>query len=180
MNTSTKILTSIILGTSLLGLIGCSASVNIDGRGVRSNDRVDHSDIAAVLDDWHHAAAVGELEPYINSMTKGAIFLGTDAEERWTRGELKAYAEKYFGDGEGWVYVPRDRYIRTSAYGDVAWVDELLDNEKYGVLRGTAVLRQIGDEWRIAHYSLTFLVPNDRAKEVVEIIRGGGSMDSGG
>lgn len=187
MNPLKRTLTSLLFGSVLLLAFGCSANVNLnttDDRALKGGtdgprSRAVHVDIAAVLDQWHHAAAVGELEPYINSMTEGAIFLGTDAEERWTRAQLKSYAEKYFGDGEGWVYTPRDRYIRTNAYGDVAWVDEVLDNEKYGVLRGTAVLRQNGDDWRIAHYSLTFLVPNDLAKDVVEVIRAG-SMDSGG
>ncbi|MBO6514480.1 MAG: nuclear transport factor 2 family protein [Phycisphaerales bacterium] len=183
-----RILSFALLSMCVVHLSACSASVNVNSTHDRLRDggtdgprsRAVHVDIAEVLDDWHHAAAVGELEPYIGAMTEGAIFLGTDSSERWTRDELQAYAEKYFGDGEGWVYVPRDRYIRTNAYGDVAWVDEILDNEKYGEFRGTAVLRQNGDEWRIAHYSLTFLVPNDRAKDVVDLIRGGGSMDSGG
>ena len=67
----------------------------------------------------------------------------------------------------------RDRHIQTNAYGDVAWVDEILDHDSYGQLRGTAVLRRNGDEWRIAHYSLSFLVPNAVVSEVVEVIEGG-------
>lgn len=160
---------ALIAGLALMS--GCSASVNIDGDSTTSYSRVDHTSIGAVLDGWHQAAADGELKPYIESMTEGAIFLGTDESERWTRNELQAYAEQYFGDGEGWVYVPRDRFVRTNAFGDIAWVDEVLDNDKYGVLRGTAVMKRNGDEWNIAHYSLTFLVPNDSAQAVVQTIK---------
>ncbi|MFK7760496.1 MAG: nuclear transport factor 2 family protein [Phycisphaerales bacterium] len=169
-----------LLAFPILTQLGCSASINIDGDSATSYSRVDHSSIDAVLDGWHQAAAAGELKPYIESMTEGSVFMGTDVSERWTRDELQGYAEQYFGDGEGWVYVPRDRHIRTNAFGDIAWIDEVLDNEKYGVLRGTGVLKRNGDVWKIAHYSLTFLVPNESAKDVVEVIRGGGSMDSGG
>lgn len=170
----------VVVAVVFVNLLGCSASINIDGDASPSGKRVSHSEIGVVLDEWHQAAADGELERYIHLMTEGAVFMGTDESERWTRDELEAYAEPHFGDGEGWVYVPRDRYVRTNAFGDIAWVDEVLDNEKYGVLRGTAVLKQNGDVWKIAHYSLTFLVPNDSAKDVVKVIRGGGSMDGGG
>lgn len=163
---------TVLVAVSSLWGVGCSASINVDAHDTSSSySRTDHSDIGAVLDQWHQAAADGELEPYINSMTKGAIFLGTDESERWTRDQLQAYAEQYFDDGEGWVYTPRDRHIRTNAFGNVAWVDETLDNAKYGVLRGTAVLQSNGDDWRIAHYSLTFLVPNESAKAVVQTIK---------
>ncbi|MBL4809014.1 MAG: nuclear transport factor 2 family protein [Phycisphaerales bacterium] len=141
---------------------------------------IDHSDIGAVLDYWHLAASEGDMDRYFGSMTQGAVFLGTDAAERWTRQEFRAFAEPYFADGHGWTYVARERFVRTNAYGDVAWVDEILDHDSYGILRGTAVLRKNGEEWRIAHYSLSFLVPNDVAGEVVEVIQRSGSMDSGG
>jgi len=142
--------------------------------------KINHSDIDTLLDNWHHAAAVGDLDTYIHSMTEGSIFMGTDESERWTRDQLQAYAEKHFVDGSGWTYTPRDRFVSTNAYGDVAWVDETLDNTKYGILRGTAVLRKNGDDWRIAHYSLTFLIPNDAAGSIVDLIESSGSTDSGG
>jgi len=131
---------------------------------------IDHSDIEAVLDAWHHDASIGDLEDYIGLMTEGAVFMGTDANERWTRKEFREFAAPHFADGHGWTYHPRNRYIRTNAYGDVAWIDEILDHDSYGVLRGTAVMRQNGDYWRIAHYSLTFLIPNEVVGEVIEVI----------
>jgi len=141
---------------------------------------MNRSDIDAVLDDWHLAASEGNMDRYFDAMTEGAVFLGTDATERWTREEFRVFAGPHFADGHGWTYHPRDRFIKTNAYGDVAWIDEILDHDSYGVLRGTAVLRRNGEDWRIAHYSLTFLVPNDVSKGVVDVIERGGSMDSGG
>ena len=46
------------------------------------------------------------------------------------------------------------------------WFDEILFNEKLGYCRGTGVVKLIDNEWKIAHYSLTMLVPNEIAAEV--------------
>ena len=50
-------------------------------------------------------------------------------------------------------------------------LDEALWNDKYGESRGTGALRREDGEWRIAHYSLTFPIPNDLAAEVTARIR---------
>ena len=81
------------------------------------------------------------------------------------------YAREPFADGHGWTYTPTDRHIRFSSDFSTAWVDEILTHEKYGTLRGTAVLQIIDHEYLIEHYSLTFLVPNEIAGEVVETIK---------
>tara|TARA_R110002096_G_scaffold173781_5_gene348579 strand:+ start:231945 stop:232499 length:555 start_codon:yes stop_codon:yes gene_type:complete len=168
----------------VLGFGGCATTEESDGENtfMGSGGPLSGSDVGVVLDEWHHAASVGDLERYIGLMTEGAVFMGTDAHERWTRKEFRAYAEPHFADGHGWTYVARDRNVQMNAYGDVAWVDEILDHETYGQLRGTAVLRQNGDIWRIGFYSLTFIVPNDAVADVLEVIRKdeGGGMDSGG
>ena len=39
-------------------------------------------------------------------------------------------------------------------------------NEKLGYFRGTGVVQLINDEWKIAHYALTMLVPNSIAADV--------------
>jgi hypothetical protein len=46
------------------------------------------------------------------------------------------------------------------------WFDEILFNEKLGHCRGTGIVKLIDNEWKIAHYSLTMLVPNEIATEV--------------
>jgi len=50
--------------------------------------------------------------------------------------------------------------------------DEKLRNERYGEVRGTGVLRRTDAGWKIAHYSMTFLVPNERTPAVVLAISG--------
>jgi hypothetical protein len=139
-----------------------------------------HSDDAVYLlfDEWHHAAATGDFDAYFGRMTPDAVFLGTDRTERWTRDEFEAFAKPYFngpttyGDG-AWTYEPRRRAIAYNPERDTAWIDEDLWNEKYGWCRGTgvAIRNDRNHSWRIAHYSLTFLVPNEVAQPVIGQIR---------
>ena len=131
---------------------------------------VNQQRVATVLSGWHLAAAHGLFDAYFDAMTDDAVFLGTDASERWTKSEFMGYAREPFADGHGWEYKAIEQHIELSDDHQVAWVDELLKNEKYGILRGTGVLVRADGHWKIAQYSLTFLIPNEIAGEVVELI----------
>ena len=128
------------------------------------------STVALTLDLWHSAANEGNFDRYFDSMTDDSIFLGTDATERWTKSQFMDYAREPFADGHGWTYTPSQRHITIPSDAQTAWSDELLTHDRYGLLRGTSVLVNIDNEWKIAQYNLTFLVPNPIAKEVVELI----------
>lgn len=132
--------------------------------------RVERGSVGMVLDAWHGDASAGNFDAYFDAMSEDSVFLGTDASERWGKQEFMEYAREPFGDGSGWIYVPGERFVAFDDDRTTAWVDEVLTNAKYGTLRGTAVLRKVGGDWKIAHYSLTFLVPNDKAAGVVEVI----------
>lgn len=133
----------------------------------------DSKSIAATLDAFHAAASKADFEGYFSLFAPGGVFLGTDATERWTVEEFKAYAKARFDTGTGWTYTPvaGKRYIAIADDGRTAWFDELLDNAKYGMCRGSGALRKIGDDWRIAQYNLTFMIPNDVANDVVALIK---------
>ncbi len=127
--------------------------------------------VAAVLDDFHDAASEGDGERYFSHFAPDAVFFGTDATERWTLSEFRAYALKRFEQGTSWTYHPRARHVFLAADGDTAWFDEVLVNEKYGQCRGTGVLVRLDGQWRIAQYNLTIPIPNEIALDVVEMIR---------
>lgn len=128
-------------------------------------------EVAAVLDDWHRAAAAADGARYFGHMAEECVYLGTDASERWSLPAFRAFCEPYFARGVGWTYTPRERHVALA--DDLAWFDERLWNDKYGECRGTGVLRRSGGRWKLVHYSLTFPVPNELAARVVELIRGG-------
>ena len=111
---------------------------------------------------------------YFALFTPDARFIGTDATERWSLTEFRAFAEPIFARGRGWTYIPRDRVITVAPIDCrcIAWFDEELDNAGYGQTRGSGVLRLTDDGWKIEQYVLSFAVPNDKASAVVEAIRG--------
>ena len=117
-----------------------------------------------LLDGLHRDAHEGNFQTYFARYIPDAIFLGTDKTERWTIEEFKTYAKPVFADGHGWTYRVIER--NWEGGGDVRWFDEILFNEKLGYCRGTGVVKLIDNEWKIAHYSLTMLVPNEIAAEV--------------
>ncbi len=120
--------------------------------------------IDALIDGLHQDAHEGNFQTYFDRYTPDAVFLGTDKSERWTIDQFKVYAEPAFEDGHGWTYSVKER--NWEGEGTTRWFDEVLLNEKLGHCRGTGVVEFIDGEWKIAHYALTMLVPNDIAAEV--------------
>lgn len=139
-----------------------------DSIGISARRGADEA--TATLDRMHQAAANADSATYFAQFSDNARFIGTDASEHWDIPAFKAYAEPYFARGKGWSYRPHDRTLIIS--GDFAWFDEQLDNDSYGALRGSGLLRRIGpgEIWKIEQYVLSFTVPNDKAEAVVTAI----------
>jgi hypothetical protein len=129
--------------------------------------------VSGVLDALHHNASVADEGAYFALFAPEGVFLGTDATERWTVPEFRAYAHPVFQQGRGWTYVlrPGTRHIEFALDGTVAWFDEILDNANYGETRGTGVLRRVDGTWKIAQYHRTIPVPNALADTLVLMIR---------
>ncbi|GAC21744.1 nuclear transport factor 2 family protein [Paraglaciecola arctica] len=127
--------------------------------------------ISLTLDDFHQAASDANQQQYFDLLSDKAVFIGTDATERWDKNTFKAFAKPYFDKGQGWTYIPRNRHVTLSASGQVAWFDELLDSQSYGECRGTGVLELTENGWKISQYHLTIPLPNGLAKDVVKQIQ---------
>jgi pimeloyl-ACP methyl ester carboxylesterase len=147
-------------------------------------------DAALIVDAMHAAASKADFDGYFALFAPDAVFIGTDATERWTVEQFKAYAKPVFAKGQGkggWTYVPRSgsRHFTVipGAKGEedatAVFFDELLDNESYGTTRGTGVIRKVttgeGEkaktEWKIAQYSLSIPIPNPIAKRVAVMVK---------
>jgi len=126
-------------------------------------------DVARVLDELHDAASKAQFDRYFALFAPDAVFIGTDASERWTLEQFKAYTKPIFAKGKGWTYTPTQRHIAID--GDFAWFDELPVNAKYGTCRGSGVLRRTGGTWRIVQYNLSVPIPNDLLPKVADEIR---------
>ena len=132
----------------------------------------DEQMVAGTLNTLHQAAADADYGAYSSVFATDAVFLGTDATERWTRDEFMTFAKPYFDQGRGWTYVMTERHITVAEHGATAWFDEELDNAGLGKTRGSGVLTREGGQWKISQYNLTIPIPNELAGEVVDRIRG--------
>lgn len=137
---------------------------------VADNDAGRRAAIAAVLDDWHQAAAAADEVRYFKHLSPDAVFLGTDATERWPFEEFRKYVHPHFSKGRGWKFRSLRRVVTLSKDGQVAWFDEDLATEKLGPCRGSGVLVADGQSWKIAHYVLSVPVPNEVFADVRKII----------
>ena len=127
--------------------------------------------VSAVLDALHEAASEAEYDRYFSLYADEAVFLGTDATERWTREEFMEYARGPFEAGTGWTYHTLERHIAVAADGRTAWFDERLENAGLGETRGSGVLVMEDGSWKIAQYNLTIPIPNEMALDVAQTIR---------
>jgi hypothetical protein len=134
----------------------------------------EEAEIDKLLDAFHAAAAHSDFNGYFELFAPDGVFIGTDASERWTVPEFKAYAQGPFAAGKGWVYHPRQRHvtITRAPCRCYAWFDEILDSSSYGTSRGVGVVVRTPNGWRIEQYALSFPIPNDLAKAVTEQIKG--------
>jgi ketosteroid isomerase-like protein len=141
------------------------------GEGASGAAAQDKARAAAVLDDWHDAAAKADEARYFGHFAADGVFLGTDVTERWTVAEFRAWAKKYFDRGKAWSFRATQRHVRLSADGSVAWFDELLDTPNMGTCRASGVLVKSPSGWKISHYDLHVPVPNELMDKLVADIR---------
>lgn len=144
------------------------AFVTIMSTPAYADDRVD---IAAVLDDFHHAADHGDKDRYLNHIMEDGVFMGTDEWERWPKPEFSEYVSQRFKDGKGWSYRSVERQIMLAADSKTAWFDEVIYSEENGRFRGTGVLLKQGNDWKIAHYAMSFLILNENWPAVIKLTR---------
>ena len=144
----------------LLTWLVMASQFSLHAHGEQTDDLAIHSQ----LDRLHEMASQANFDDYFALYAPDAVFIGTDAGERWTIDEFEAYAEPHFSAGRGWTYQTIERHIMGE--DSVRWFDELLWNEKLGPCRGSGVMVKVGDEWLVSHYVLSLAVPNQIAVEV--------------
>lgn len=127
-------------------------------------------EIDALLTAWHRAAAEADELTYFSAMTEDAVFIGTAAGERWTRPEFETWAMPHFQRDSAWVFVAKERHIELAPDRKLAWFDELLDSKSFWPSRGSGVVVRTAKGWRIAHYVLSFTIPNEVTRDIQPIV----------
>ncbi len=138
---------------------------------VMADDNVSEQQlIKQMLSTFHQAAAQANAEKYLALLTDNAVFLGTDAAERWSKQQFSEFVNRYFSQGRGWRYTPLEQHV-TVVSSSTASFDELLHNDKYGLCRSTGTAIKTPNGWKIVHYSLSIPLPNAIAESVVKQIK---------
>jgi hypothetical protein len=154
--------TSFILGLCFL----LSFFSNVNAQSTASDKK---QEIQELVNNWHYDAAVANADAYFGAMTNDAIFLGTDASERWTRNEFREWSKKYFESKKTWDFKTKERHVYFSSDNKTAWWDEKLDTWM-GVCAGAGVAVLTSEGWKIAHYQLAMMIPNEKVKSVQELL----------
>ena len=127
------------------------------------------SEINQFIDAWHLAAAKADATTFFGSMADDAIYIGTDATERWTKSEFMSFAKPYFDKGKAWDFKPRDRDVHVTSDKQNVWFSELLDTWM-GVCRGSGVLVKTPQGWKLQQYHLSVTVPNAIIKDFISLV----------
>ncbi len=149
----------------LAGLAAMLAAAEPD-RAEKSAQEIDR-----FMNAWHKAAAVADAATYFNSLAAGAVFLGTDARERWTKEEFQKWAAPHFQRPSAWTFRSSRRQVALAADGSTAWFDEDLVSESYWPCRGSGVLEKIAGQWKIRQYNLAFTIPNEATAAVKPLVQ---------
>lgn len=122
-----------------------------------------------LIDNWHRAAARGDLNSFFGFMDHDFIYLGTDQSERWDKEAFLKFCEPHFGkDKPAWDFKPRDRHLYFSEDFQYCWFEEKLDTWM-GICRGSGVLHFTQNGWLLKHYNLSVTIDNDKIKPFIEL-----------
>ena len=127
-------------------------------------------EINSLMDNWHKAAATGDEKVFFGSMGKDAIYIGTDASERWTKSAFETWSKKFFDRDSAWDFKPIERQIHFSESGKTAWFNETLDTWM-GICRASGVLEKVEENWQLQHYHLSVTVPNELIEPFLKLMK---------
>jgi len=122
--------------------------------------------IDSVLINWHKAASNANYTNYFGALDSSAVYIGTAAEEIWSKKQFSNFSKPYFDRGKAWDFKTLERNVYLNEIGDFAWFDELL-NTWMGTCRGSGVLEKKNNTWKIKHYVLSVAIPNDDIQAVI-------------
>lgn len=122
--------------------------------------------INSVLVNWHKAASDANYANYFGALDSSSVYIGTAAEEIWSKKQFSNFSKPYFDRGKAWDFKTLERNVYLNETGDFAWFDELL-NTWMGTCRGSGVLEKKNNTWKIKHYVLSVAIPNDDVQAVI-------------
>ena len=123
-------------------------------------------EVNTLLVNWHKAASDANFNAYFGFMDSTAVYIGTAAEEIWTKEQFAAFSKPYFDKGKAWSFTTLERNIYMNDAANVVWFDELIATWM-GTCRGSGVLEKKGNSWKMRQYVLSITIPNDDVQKVI-------------
>ena len=146
-------------------------SCNTQTTQQESTSQINKEQINIFMDNWHKAAADANFDAYFNAMDTNAVYVGTAAEEVWSKKEFADFSKPYFDKGKAWDFKAINRNVYFDKESNIVYLDELLDTWM-GQCRGAGVLMLNRDnQWKIKHYVLSVVIPNDKINSVIEALQ---------
>ncbi|MBN2682613.1 MAG: nuclear transport factor 2 family protein [Bacteroidales bacterium] len=135
---------------------------------IKSSDSI-KAEINNLMNQWHRFAANSDKE-FFELIAENGVYIGTDPEENWTKMEIENLYKPYFEQGKSWDFKAKERNIYVSADYERVWFDELLETWM-GYCRASGYIEKQNDKWKICYYTISISVPNNKTKEVIEVIK---------
>ena len=154
---------AITLGVSIFLFCACVTS-NV----VKTDKSAIKKEVNTLLVNWHKAASDANFKEYFRVLDSTTIYIGTAAEEIWTKEQFANFSKPYFDKGKAWSFTTLERNIYMSESANIVWFDELIDTWM-GTCRGSGVLEKKEDSWKIKQYVLSVAIPNDDIQAVIDI-----------
>ncbi len=143
----------LILFLSVLTFYACT-----DAKVAKVDKDVIKTEVNTLLVSWHKAATNANFDGYFDKMDSTAVFIGTAAEEIWTKTEFKNFSKPYFDKGKAWSFETLERTIYVNDAADFVWFDELLTTWM-GTCRGSGVLEKKDNTWKLNNMYFQFQYP---------------------
>jgi hypothetical protein len=154
---------AITLGVSIFLFCACVTS-NV----VKTDKSAIKKEVNTLLFNWHKAASDANFKEYFRVLDSTTVYIGTAAEEIWTKEQFANFSKPYFDKGKAWSFTTLERNIYMSESANIVWFDELIDTWM-GTCRGSGVLEKKEDSWKIKQYVLSVAIPNDDIQAVIDI-----------
>jgi hypothetical protein len=154
------------ISNTFLFVIICTLFISCSNHTADTANNNEHINI--MLDSFNEAAAKADFNKYFSYFDDDAVFIGTDATERWDKKSYMAWAKPHFDKGKTWSFKSLERHIYFNKEGSFAWFDELL-NTRMKICRGSGVLIKKGNEWKILQYVLSMTIPNENTDTIIKI-----------
>ena len=154
---------AITLGVSIFLFCACVTS-NV----VKTDKSAIKKEVNTLLVNWHKAASDANFKEYFRVLDSTTVYIGTAAEEIWTKEQFANFSKPYFDKGKAWSFTTLERNIYMSESANIVWFNELIDTWM-GTCRGSGVLEKKEDSWKIKQYVLSVAIPNDDIQAVIDI-----------